>query len=133
MSYRSVKRLLGEQSLERKCHLIFGTFLLVLIIGTFWWINSISERIIKENMIERADAMVSVALLQVHYDKFGPVGQKEKSEHEQAFKIGKEIMPEEIKYAVLVSDESKIVSDGETYFKIQPTEADPGEKVLIAD
>ncbi|MEC9093196.1 MAG: histidine kinase dimerization/phospho-acceptor domain-containing protein, partial [Planctomycetota bacterium] len=89
--------------------------------------------IIKENMIERADAMVSVALLQVHYDKFGPVGQKEKSENEQAFKIGKEILPEEIKYAVLVSDESKILADGATYFKIKPTESDPGEKVLIAD
>ena len=133
MSYRSVKRLLGEQSLERKAHLIFGTFLLLLIIGTFWWINSISERVIKENMIERADATVSVALLQVHYDKFGPPEGQTAGEQEQAYKIGKEIMPDKIKLSVLVDDESKILEeDGATYQNIKPVAADPGERKLIS-
>ena len=132
MSYRSVKRLLGEQSLERKCHLIFGTFLLLLIIGTFLWINRISERIIKENMIERADATVEVALLQVHYDKFGPVdGQK--GEQKQAYLIGKEIMPEKIKLSVLVDDESKILKDEFTYKDIKPDLAGPGEIKLLRE
>jgi two-component system sensor histidine kinase BarA len=36
MSYRAVKRLLGETSLERKCHLLFGTFSILLITGSFY-------------------------------------------------------------------------------------------------
>ncbi|MGL4550412.1 MAG: hypothetical protein ACRC33_04430, partial [Gemmataceae bacterium] len=36
MSYRAFKRLLGETSLERKCHLLFGTFSILLITGSFW-------------------------------------------------------------------------------------------------
>ncbi|MEM7810874.1 MAG: HAMP domain-containing sensor histidine kinase [Planctomycetota bacterium] len=35
MSYRTVKRLLGETSLERKCRFLFGTGLLLLIAGSF--------------------------------------------------------------------------------------------------
>lgn len=131
MSYRFVKKFIGEQSLERKCHIIFGTFLLLLIVGTFWWINTISERIIKENMIERADAMVSVALLQIHYSTFST---KHEGQDAQAMRIGKEIMPNTIKYAVLVSDESKIQStDRATFHMIKPAPADNGEKELIAE
>ena len=33
MSYRSLKRVLGETSLERKCRLLFGVCLFVLIFG----------------------------------------------------------------------------------------------------
>jgi signal transduction histidine kinase len=36
MSYRAFKRLLGETSLERKCHLLVGAFTLVLITSSFW-------------------------------------------------------------------------------------------------
>lgn len=36
MSYRAFKRLLGETSLERKCRLLFGVFILVLISVSFF-------------------------------------------------------------------------------------------------
>jgi signal transduction histidine kinase len=36
MSYRAFKRLLGETSLERKCHFLFGAFILLMITGSFW-------------------------------------------------------------------------------------------------
>lgn len=35
MSYRSLKRIVGETSLERKCRILFGACLLVLISGSF--------------------------------------------------------------------------------------------------
>ena len=45
MSYRSFKRALGgETSLERKCRLLFGACLLVLISGSFWWYGRITEQ-----------------------------------------------------------------------------------------
>jgi len=36
MSYQSIKRVLGETSLERKCRFLFGACLLVLITTVFW-------------------------------------------------------------------------------------------------
>ena len=36
MSYRTVKRLLGETSLERKCRYLFGGGLLLLIVASFY-------------------------------------------------------------------------------------------------
>ncbi|MDA7541434.1 HAMP domain-containing histidine kinase [bacterium] len=130
MSYRSVKRLLGEQSLERKSHLIFGSFLLILIVGTFWWINSISERVIKDNMKQRAEEFASVVLMRIHYDEFGTVRDKE---HEQAEKFAKEILPSDPPYAVLVSDEEKIQPDEQTFMYIKPNRADPGERLILYD
>ena len=35
MSYRTLKRLLGETSLERKCRFLFGGGLMLLITGLF--------------------------------------------------------------------------------------------------
>jgi signal transduction histidine kinase len=37
MSYRALKHLLGETSLERKCRFLLGAGILVLISGSFWW------------------------------------------------------------------------------------------------
>lgn len=36
MSYRAFKQLLGETSLERKCHLLFGAFSILLITASFY-------------------------------------------------------------------------------------------------
>ena len=44
MSYRSFKRALGETNLERKCRFLFGTCLLVLISGSFWWYSTATDR-----------------------------------------------------------------------------------------
>jgi signal transduction histidine kinase len=37
MSYRALKRLLGETSLERKCRFLFGAGTLLLLSLSFWW------------------------------------------------------------------------------------------------
>ena len=50
MSYRSVKRVLGETSLERKCRVLFGICLLLLISASFWFYGSKTDEIVeKEN------------------------------------------------------------------------------------
>jgi two-component system, NarL family, sensor histidine kinase BarA len=48
MSYRSVKRVLGETSLERKCRFLFGACLLVLITTSFWLYGKRTNTIIDE-------------------------------------------------------------------------------------
>ena len=37
MSYRTIKRVLGESSLERKCRMLFGISMLVLMVTTYGW------------------------------------------------------------------------------------------------
>ncbi|MGD9128359.1 MAG: HAMP domain-containing sensor histidine kinase [Planctomycetia bacterium] len=52
MSYRSIKRVLGETNLERKCLVLFAACLLVLITGSFWWYGSQTEELVsKQNPI----------------------------------------------------------------------------------
>jgi len=48
MSYRTFKRLLGETSLERKCRFLFGTGLLLLITGSFYFYGRLTSRLVYE-------------------------------------------------------------------------------------
>ena len=54
MSYRSLKRVLGETSLERKCRFLFGACLLMLITGSFWWYGRSTEELVYEASRESA-------------------------------------------------------------------------------
>jgi two-component system, NarL family, sensor histidine kinase BarA len=46
MAYQSFKRVLGESHLERKCRLLFGLCLLLLITGSFWWYGSQTDKLV---------------------------------------------------------------------------------------
>jgi two-component system, NarL family, sensor histidine kinase BarA len=48
MSYRSLKRVLGETNLERKCRFLFGACLLLLITASFWLYSFQTESIVKD-------------------------------------------------------------------------------------
>ena len=78
MSYRTIKRLLGETSLERKCRLLFGTGLLLLITGSFalsGWLNS---RVVYEQNRRIAGTLVDGIFGEYHRRAVGgPVPQIE--------------------------------------------------------
>lgn len=67
MSYRSIKRVLGESSLERKIRILFGICLLILIAGSFLWVSAITEKLIRENTRERASDLLKIHLLKMHF------------------------------------------------------------------
>lgn len=67
MSYRSIKRVLGESSLERKIRILFGICLLFLIAGSFLWVNAITENLIRNNTKERASDLLKIHLLKQHF------------------------------------------------------------------
>ena len=70
MSYRSFKRALGETNIERKCRLLFGTCLLVLISGSFWWYSTATDRIVYEYLNSFVGkALVDYAMLDAHKDQ----------------------------------------------------------------
>ena len=66
MSYRSIKRVLGESSLERKIRILFGLILLLLIGASFYSVNRITEQLIRENTQDKARSMMQSFLLNEH-------------------------------------------------------------------
>jgi two-component system, NarL family, sensor histidine kinase BarA len=70
MSYRSFKRALGETNLERKCRLLFGTCLLVLISGSFWWYGTRTDKIVYDLNRFISKALVNSAMLEAHNSLF---------------------------------------------------------------
>lgn len=70
MSYRSVKRLLGETSLERKCRLLFGGGLLMLISGSFWFYARQTQQLVFDQNTDLARSLVSRVVLEKHFARF---------------------------------------------------------------
>ena len=70
MSYRSLKRVLGETSLERKCRFLFGGSLLVLITGSFWWYGRSTEELVYESSRESARGLVETIIVMHHWKKW---------------------------------------------------------------
>ena len=75
MSYRSIKRVLGETSLERKCRLLFGACLFVLITASFWWYGSQTEKLVYEPNQTTGRLLVDQVMLIKHWEGFESGGQ----------------------------------------------------------
>ena len=75
MSYRTIKRLLGETSLERKCRFLFGSGLLVLITGSFYiYARQTTDLVYTQNAVT-ARLLVSPVILEKHW-KWSEGGQE---------------------------------------------------------
>ena len=66
MSYRSIKRVLGETSLERKCRLLFGACLLLLISGAFWGVDRIAGNLVMTNTRNHGHDLIDIIMIKVH-------------------------------------------------------------------
>jgi len=70
ISYRSLKKLIGETSLERKCRFLFGIALLFLITGSFWWYAVRTQQLVQQQQVLAARMMVTRVLQLQHYTRF---------------------------------------------------------------
>lgn len=70
MAYRSIKRVIGETSLERKCRFLFVACLTVLLSVTFWWVEYIAEKLVEETAIRKSRDLVDAALLRYHWEQW---------------------------------------------------------------
>jgi len=84
MSYRSLKRVLGETSLERKFLVLFGIALLILIAGSFSWYRLITEKLVYEASRESARGLVDTIVVLQHakimQNADGKIGDKNRGE-----------------------------------------------------
>jgi two-component system, NarL family, sensor histidine kinase BarA len=67
MSYRVLKRVLGETSLERKCRFLFGAALLLLITASFFWYGSQTEKLVRQQNRISGQLLVDQAMLTKHW------------------------------------------------------------------
>ncbi|MEZ5943073.1 MAG: HAMP domain-containing sensor histidine kinase [Planctomycetaceae bacterium] len=67
ITYRSFKRLLGENSLERKCRFLFGGALMLLIAASFYFYAASTLKIVRNQHRQRAQLLISHNLLMAHW------------------------------------------------------------------
>src|ERR1051326_3690892 len=68
MSYRGVKRVLGETRLELQCLLLFAVCLLTLVGGSFWWYGGKAEDLVYRNASSTGQDLVHSIMLQKHWE-----------------------------------------------------------------
>ncbi len=70
MSYRSIKRVLGETSLERKCRFLFGACLLLLISASFYWYCGQTDEIVYEQNRNTGRLLVDQGMQALHWKSY---------------------------------------------------------------
>ena len=104
MSYRSFKRVLGETSLERKCRILFGISLLLLLTAAFWYAGRRAEKLVREGPKRTGQFFVTEKL--VSYHAFW--GADRVDDREGAQEINDELGSEEFDWQILVLDDRGI-------------------------
>ncbi len=69
MSYRTIKKLLGETSLERKCRFLFGGGLMLLISGSFYFYARLNSTLVYKQNQTTARLLISPILMETHWKK----------------------------------------------------------------
>jgi len=85
MAPRSIKRVIGETSLERKCRLLFVSCLAILVSIAFWGVGHIAENLVKETAIRKGRDFVELALLRHHLPMMTQVPEGEDPEDWEKF------------------------------------------------
>jgi len=75
INYRSLKKLLGETSLERKCRLLFGVALMTMLTTSFWIYASLTRQLVEQAQIVRAEALVPEMLWRQHMKSYVSIKQ----------------------------------------------------------
>lgn len=79
MSYRSVKRVLGETNLERKFRILFGLSLALLIFASFFFYGQRTGQLIEEKNVDTGRRLVDTALLKYHWSKWVTVSTEDRA------------------------------------------------------
>ena len=85
MSYRTIKRVLGETNLERKCRWWFGTSLFILLTLSFFWYGRRTEAILKGlNPKFIGPELVRAGWLEVHLKHLAEIGRIQRGQRDRA-------------------------------------------------
>ncbi len=104
MSYRSLKRVLGETHLERKCRLFFGACLLVLIGSSFGWVWITTEKLVYDTDRSTGRRLVGSIMLKYHWEEW--ITEEDKNRDSLEFldlvkKTGDELLLQKYDYEII--------------------------------
>ncbi|MCH5377024.1 MAG: ATP-binding protein, partial [Planctomycetes bacterium] len=108
MAYRSIKRVVGETGLERKCRFLFVACLSVLLFGSFWWVEHIAEELVKDTAIRKARDLVDASLLRQHWEGW----ESEEGPRELALELSRDLGTQRYDWAILALDETPSIDLG---------------------
>ncbi len=109
MSYRSIKRVLGETRLELKCLVLFGIVMCLLIASAFFLVERAAVRLVEQNTREKSRDLITVHLVKAHFEAWeGPEGSGHTPFEEREFvkDVTEEFGHTEFEFDVLVNDET---------------------------
>jgi two-component system, NarL family, sensor histidine kinase BarA len=107
MAYRSIKQVIGETSLERKCRVLFVFFLSVLLFAAFYVVESIAEKLVEGTAIRKGRDLVDASLLRYHWEE---VWETKPEQAELAREISRDLQTQEYKWTILALDKSPTIS-----------------------
>ncbi len=122
MAYHPLQRVLGESSLGRKLRLMFGSSLLVLITGSFWWYGTQTDKLVYNVVAKR---FVATGLMELHFEALDTYKDSSVSK-DSANKIIKDIRTDDIEWQVILPQ------DPETNPKRHYPPMDDHERDLLA-
>jgi signal transduction histidine kinase len=112
VSYRTIRDILGETSLERKIRFLFGLCMFVLIAGSFWWYGSRTEQLVFSSSRATARHVVDAIMLQHHWKML----EKEQQPASTIESLEKRLLSERYQWRFLRPDASP--EEAETYRKL---------------
>ena len=111
MSYRSIKRVIGETSLERKCRFLFVAGLTVLLTVTFWWVEHIAEDLVQGTAIRKSRDLVDAALVRYHWEEWEASDPNVDEQHAKALReitreLARDLQTQRYEWCVLALEDT---------------------------
>jgi hypothetical protein len=101
MAYRSIKRVIGETSLERKCRVLFVFCLSVLLFAAFYLVESITEQLVEGTAVRQGRNLVDTRrLLRYHWEE---VWETKPEAAELAREMSRDLQTQHYKWTILHS------------------------------
>ncbi len=111
MAYRSIKRVIGETSLERKCRILFVFFLSALLFVAFYLVESIAEKLVEGTAVRKGRDLVDASLLRYHWEE---VWETKPEAAELAREMSRDLQTQQYKWTILALDRSGSIESGRT-------------------
>ncbi len=104
--YRSLKRVLGETSLERKCRILFGVAIFVLVSVAFWGVLRVAENLVKNETRRRGRDAVDLLLIGLHWQAWTTDNKVPKNEEFKELQeaLLRDLVPQDLSYTIVALD-----------------------------
>ncbi|MCA9200103.1 MAG: HAMP domain-containing protein, partial [Planctomycetales bacterium] len=128
MAYRSFKRVLVETSLERKCLVLFGVALFLLIAGGFWYAERNAEELVEERTQATGRDFIEFKLVLRHVQPFVEKAGYTPSEAGVLDELGSHLQSRDYGWELITTEPDRCTQESQLDGAREPK---PGEVAII--